>query len=594
MYTKESIEQLRQRIDLPEILSSYLHMHRSGSSFKALCPFHEEKTPSFMVQRGDRHYHCFGCGAHGDAIAFLMTHVKMGFKEAIEYLAEKFQVALEQTEIFEKEKGPGKVALKTALEMASSFYHYLLLYSEEGREPLQYLYKRKLDLEFLRRFQIGYAPSHGELLTRYLQEEHISKEVLEQAGLMRINSHGREKDFFSQRITFPIRDALGSVIGFSARKFKEETFGGKYINTPETPLFKKSKILFGLSDSRMRIAKEKKAIIVEGQIDCLKLIHAGFNYTVAGQGTAFGSEHVKELLQLGVTQVYLALDADLAGKEAAVKIGDLFQKKGVGVFVIRLPEGKDPDALLAEQGPQAFQSLMEISEQYIPFVYSFLSQGSKNLPPSQKNEIVNSIVAKIKEWEMPVLVHESLRQLSEISHIPETTLGIDQISLPDLFIRKTGSISFSTIDPNRILETDFLRWLLFCNETALIQIAEDNIRQEHFLIPNAYSLYQILLQAKKEDRPSDLLSIAASLPTQEGDELLKEIMQRKVNLSKAIEGFTETVRKMLIRKWMQEREEIRSQLQSGSLNDEEALSLAKRFDEMKNHHPQVLVNSPTK
>src|SRR5262249_1487277 len=159
----------------------------------------------------------------------------------------------------------------------------------------------------------------------------------------------------SERITFPICDAAGAVIGFSARKYLETTFGGKYINTPETPLFKKSRVLFGLNFSRRRIAKEKKAIIVEGQIDALRLIKAGFNLTVAGQGTAFGEGHVKELLNLGVSEVFLALDGDEAGREATHKIGNLFQKEGIEVRVVNLPGKSDPDTFLKEKGPEAFQ-----------------------------------------------------------------------------------------------------------------------------------------------------------------------------------------------------------------------------------------------
>ncbi|MES2122016.1 MAG: DNA primase, partial [Chlamydiota bacterium] len=312
-YTKDSLELLRQRIDLAEVLSSHLQMSRAGASFKALCPFHDEKTPSFVVQRGDSHYHCFGCGAHGDAIAFLMSYVKMSFSDAVESLAERFGVALETEEATDKERGPSKAELKKALEHAAALYHYLLLHSDEGRPALNYLYARGLTLDFLQQFQVGYAPNAQDTLMRYLRAKGIEEAIIHEAGLMMITQYGKKRDFFTDRITFPIRDAMGSVIGFSSRKYKEETFGGKYINTPETLLFKKSRVLFGLSYSRTRIAKQKEAIIVEGQIDCLRLIHAGFNYVVAGQGTAFGEDHVRELIHLGVRKVFLAVDGDRAG-----------------------------------------------------------------------------------------------------------------------------------------------------------------------------------------------------------------------------------------------------------------------------------------
>jgi DNA primase len=591
MFTKDSLELLRQRIDLAEVLSAHLNLQRSGSSFKALCPFHEEKTPSFILQKGDSHYHCFGCGAHGDAIAFLMSHVKMNFTEAVENLAERFQVTLEKTEEPLREKGPSKAQVKQALELASVLYHYLLLHSSEGQFALHYLYKRGLDLNFIRQFQLGFAPKHGGVVMRYLHEMGIDEKIQEEAGLILNTQQGRRRDFFSDRITFPIRDPLGAVIGFSARKFKEETFGGKYINTPETILFKKSRVLFGLSYSRSRIAKEAQAILVEGQIDCLRLIHAGFNYTVAGQGTAFGEDHVKELLHLGVNRVYLALDSDEAGLAAAAKIGHLFQKKGVEVFIVPLPENTDPDSLLIDRGPEFFSFLLKDSLDYLNFLFSYLSKGKDLNSPSKKNEVVREIIAKIKQWEMPVMIHESLKKLAEISQVPEAALGIGQISLPDLFIKKSASVKIQEIDPNRILEGDFIRWLVFASPgyPQLITVAKANISKEHLCVPGAARLYAEFLQAFEERRPCDLLTLGACLESEEDQKLLSEIMQRKINLLKAEEGFKETVRKILIRQWMDQREDIRTKLQSGALSDEEALDLARQFDEIKKCIPQVIV-----
>lgn len=591
MYTKESLELLRQRIDLPEVLSSHLNLQRSGSAYKALCPFHEEKTPSFMIQKGDSHYHCFGCGAHGDAIAFLMTHVKMGFTEAAESLAERFQITLEKSNEPQGEKGPSKAKLKQALELCSNFYHYLLLHSEEGQSALQYLYARGLDLDFIKQFQVGFAPRGADLAMRYLSASDIDERIQEMAGLITVTQSGRVRDFFSDRITFPIRDALGAVIGFSARKIKEETFGGKYVNTPETPLFKKSRVLFGLSYCRSRIAKEGNAIIVEGQIDCLRLIHAGFNYVVAGQGTAFGEDHVRELLHLGVKRVYLALDGDKAGQEAAAKIGHLFQKKGVEVLVVSLPDGADPDSVLTERGPEALSKLIEESRDYLSFLFSHLSKGMDLSSPPKKNEVVSAIVERIKQWEMPVMIHESLRKLAEISLVPEAALGIGLISLPDLFIKKSGSLKIQEIDPNRILEGDFIRWLVFAapQYPQLVTIAKANISRENLCISGAVRLYDEFLHALEENRTCDLLALGSCLETEEDQKLLSEIMQRKVNISKAEEGFKETVRKILVRNWMQESEAIRSKLQSGALTDDEALELGRQFAVIRKQVPEVRI-----
>src|SRR3990167_1724779 len=236
-FSRESLELLRSRIDLVEVLNPYVKLQRAGAAYKALCPFHDERTPSFVIQKGDSHYHCFGCGAHGDAIQFLMSHLRMNFLEAVETLAEKFQIQLEEAKSGDFQKGPSKILLKEALEKAADFYHFFLLHTLEGHAALDYLYNRGIDLDFIRKFQFGLAPKASGIFFKAMREEKFQDAILEEAGLL---SKGRE--FFSDRITIPIRDAVGAVIGFSARKYRIDTFGGKYINTSETPLFKKSKI----------------------------------------------------------------------------------------------------------------------------------------------------------------------------------------------------------------------------------------------------------------------------------------------------------------------------------------------------------------
>ena len=588
LFTTNSLEMLRHKIDLLEVLSAHLTFQRSGSTYKTLCPFHEERTPSFIIQKGSAHYHCFGCGAHGDAISFLMTHVRMSFIEAVESLAERFQVHLEKEEEKGNIKTPNKIALKTALASASELYHYLLLHTEEGIEALNYLYGRGISLQFIRRFQIGYAPQHYSLLIQYLQACGIEEDIMIQAGLIKV-SGGKKRDFFSERITFPILDSLGAVIGFSARKYRQSTFGGKYINSPETILFKKSRVLFGLSYCRVRMAKQQTAILVEGQIDALRLIDTGFDYVVAAQGTAFGEEHVKELLQLGIKKIYLALDADEAGQAATKKIGDLFQKNGIDTRVVALEKEKDPDLLLREKGPSYFAHLLETSSDYLNFLFFYLAKDHDLQVPSQKNQVVNQIVDQINHWQQPVLIHESLKKLAEIAQVPEASVGIDRICMPDLFISKQESICLQEVDGDRILELDLLRWLLMGGSQypEIIGIAKANLKQNHFRVPSAWKLYVSL--SDHQSNCFDLLAIGSKLNDPEEQKLLSELLQRKINLHKTKEGFLEVLRKILLRDWMQKREQIRIEIQSVTHSEEETLQLARQFDILKNQVPEVLI-----
>lgn len=582
-YTKESLEVLRSRIDLVEVVSPHVKLQRAGHTHKGLCPFHEERSPSFIVDRSDQHYHCFGCGAHGDAIRFLMDHLKMTFTDAVEKLADTFHVTLELQEGQSEPKGPPKAALREALEIAAAFYHYALLHTLEGHAALEYLYARGLTLEFLTRFQFGLAPKAPGLSLKVFREHKLRDEILETAGLV---SRGRE--FFADRIMIPIRDVSGAVIGFTARKYRDETFGPKYVNTPETPLFKKSRILFGLSESRKTIAKERKALIVEGQIDALRLIHAGFNWTVAGQGTAFGEEHAKELIQLGVRQVHLALDGDNAGQEAAVKIGHLFQKEGIEVLVVPLPGKTDPDVYLRERGPEEFRKLLETSPDYLAFLVAHHAKTLDMQSPAGKNELVQTIAKRIRSWDHPLMVHESLRRLAHLTQTPEAALAPTESAPPQVHLRRPGRIGEAHVDPDRILEADLLRWLLLGEgEPQLLPLAEANLQPTHFRCTVARALYQNFLSATKENKPRDLLSLAIGLDSAEAQLFLAEVLQKRVNRERILPHFVETIQRILDREWMIQREEVKLKIFAGQLPEPELLALARQFDELKRMRPQV-------
>lgn len=586
-FTRESLETLRTRIDLVEVLTPHLKLQRAGAAYKALCPFHEEKSPSFVIQKGDSHYHCFGCGAHGDAIAFLMTHLRMSFLEAVESLAQRFGVQLEESEKRSEPKGPSKALLKEALDKAARFYHFCLLHTPEGHGALAYLYGRGIDLDFIRQFRIGYAPRTPRLFFEAMREEKLLEPLLKEAGLMSAN--GRE--FFFDRIMIPILDVMGGVIGFTARAYKPDAFGPKYVNTPETVLFKKSRVLFGLSYSRKRITKEKKALIVEGQIDALRLIHAGFDWTVAGQGTAFGEEHVRELVQLGIRQAVLALDGDTAGREAAVKIGHLFQKEGIDVRVAALEEKCDPDLLLRERGPEAFAKILESGVEYLPFLIAHLSKSINMQTPAGKNELVQTIAGKIRQWDHPLMIHESLRKLARLTQTPESIVGAPEENAPQIYIKRNASVSSGIeIDPDRILEADLLRWLIVVTPQAarFAAIAQLNLKPEHFRLNAARAIYEKAIEANAAGRECDLLSLAIDLENPEQQLFLAEILQKRVNREKAAEGFAETVQRLLERHWMQQREEIKLKIYSGAGSEEEVLELARRFDEIKRARPQVV------
>ncbi|MCB1181077.1 MAG: DNA primase [Chlamydiia bacterium] len=576
-FSQESLETLRERIDLIEVLSSYVDLKKSGSTYKGLCPFHEEKTPSFIVGVGERHYHCFGCGAHGDAIAFLMDHLKLSFSEAAHFLAEKFNVPI-QYDTTHEPRGTNPVELKKSLELAAEFFHTMLLYTEEGVAALSYLFKRGLSIEFMRRFKLGWAPQGEGLFLKVMKEKKIKMQTLVEAGLL----GGRgNRPFFRERITFPIKNPVGNVIGFSARKICEETFGGKYINTPETALFKKSKVLFGLDCSRRQIAKTHHAIIVEGQIDCLKMIDAGFDTTVAALGTAFGPSHIAELEKLGIYGVSLLFDGDDAGDAAASKVGDLFAKVGIEVNVARLHKGSDPDLYLRQGGAKRMKHLLEKSSDYLSFQMDVLSKIHDIATPAGKNALVTEMARQIRGWEKPVMVHESLKKLAQLARVPDEMIGIHSSYRAPFHIKKSEEVT--GIDPHRILEQDLLRWLLFLGEDKkkLIDLALAYLEEKHFWTPVCKEFFHLLKALYYEKKALDPLSLLAATDSPDGEKCLDELYKKRVNKERAEVQLIETIQKLLDREWLQEREKIKMDIHHGKHTQEEILELVKQFDGLK-------------
>jgi DNA primase len=587
-YTKESLDTLRSKIDLAEVLGAHIELKRAGATLKALCPFHDEKTPSFVVGRGDSHYHCYGCGAHGDAIAFLMQHQKMAFSDAVDFLAERFSVELvrEGGEFSEKKIGRGR--LKEVLERAAAFYHYYLLHTEEGRAPLEYLSNRGYSHAFLSAFRIGWAPCGDNIFLSYMLKEGASEEELEACGLLAMRG-GRLREFFSERIMFPIQDAQGSIIGFSARKIKETTYGGKYINTQETDLFKKSHVLFGMHQSRRRITKEGQAIIVEGQLDALRLIYNGFDYTVAALGTAFGQAHVEELIKLGVERVFLLFDGDDAGRAATLKVGQLFQKEGVEVSCASIEKGQDPDLILLQEGPPGIAKRLFEAKEYLFFLYSFLARGKNLQEPAEKNLVVSECIARIREWNNPVHIHESCKRLAHMAGVPEELVGISPRTFSAASFRRKEDLARDGIDPDKILEQDFLRWLILfgSSEKELFDIARTHLPPDALRNPVAGKIYNQMLISFAEGQAFDLFTFAADATDPVLSAFLTEILSRKVNREKAKPLLLETIEKILQRNWMLECEELLQKIQSGLLPEEEVKKVISRFDSLKRSRPEV-------
>ena len=334
-----SIEAVKSAAEILPLVEDYVRLRKAGGTYKGLCPFHQERTPSFTVTPARGTFKCFGCGEGGDAITFVTKMEQVDFVGAIESLAKRFGVQIEYEEISpEAEQARRrKDRLTQLLERATVFYERVLWDSEQGRFARDYLESRGLHEEVCRAFRLGYAPG-GPTLTKRAGGEGFTRDELLAAGL----ANRRGNDYFGRRLLFPLADARGAVRGFQARKLHDDdALQAKYVNSPESDVFKKGDLLYGLDAARMAIAKQDRAVVVEGNTDVLALRQAGCEPVVASMGTALTERQLRELNRL-TKRLFLCFDADAAGQEATLRGMELAVTQGFDVKIVTLPKGTDP------------------------------------------------------------------------------------------------------------------------------------------------------------------------------------------------------------------------------------------------------------
>src|SRR4051812_12788467 len=359
LYTKDSIERGKDAVDMVELVGARADLRRVGSRWTGLCPFHDERTPSFSVDGERGFYHCFGCGESGDSIGFVEAIEGLTFSEALESLADRYGVELkrEQEDPQAEEERKRRERLLSLVERTTSYYERVLWEAPEAAHAREYLAGRGLEEEVLRTYRVGYSPSAWDKVLMAAQRDGFSREELVAAGLAQQNRNGQVYDRFRARIMFPLSDARGRVLGFGARALRDER-GPKYLNTSENSIYHKGRQLFGIHQARAAAASAGRIVAVEGYTDVLALHQAGIKEVVAIMGTALTQEQLAELRRAAPT-AYFALDADRAGQEAMLRAGRMAQERGLELLVVRLPEGRDPADLVAEDGPDAFRTLLD-------------------------------------------------------------------------------------------------------------------------------------------------------------------------------------------------------------------------------------------
>lgn len=368
---EDQVEEIKRKTDIVGVVGSYVVLKKMGRHHKGLCPFHSEKTPSFMVNEEMGLYKCFGCGAGGDVIKFLMEIEGIEFREALERLAEKAGVKLVSRR---RDDNDERAKMLEVMDLAARYYHWLLMEGNAGAAAREYLKGRKINEKLMETFNLGFAMQSWEGVVNYLiKKKGYSEELLEKVGLVsRKSKEGGVYDKFRGRIMFPLQDAGGKVVGFTGRILPSlaKDDEPKYMNSPETALYHKSRMLYGFFQAKKAIREKKRVVLVEGQMDCISSFASGVTETVAVGGTALTEDQIELLARLA-DKIYLSMDADEAGSVAIKRSVELAEKRGMNIKVVQIEGGKDPDEI-ARKSPEKWRELVEKSVD----VYEFIMDGA--------------------------------------------------------------------------------------------------------------------------------------------------------------------------------------------------------------------------
>ena len=501
------IEQVREANDVVDVVSDYVQLKRSGRNFFGRCPFHNEKTPSFSVSPDKQIYHCFGCGAGGNVINFIMEHERLDFLSSVKLLADRANIHIE-TDPGEPRKKDDRASIYNMHEIAARVFERQLNDSS-AKSAKDYLLNRGLAEETLKTFRVGFAPDSWDTVTLEVMKLGLSQDVLTRSGLLMPKNGGGYYDRFRNRIMFPIMDINGKVQAFGGRIFGEAE-GAKYMNSPETPIYHKGRTLFGLNISRDEIRSSRTAILVEGYMDLIRLYQEGFQNVVAGTGTAFTSEQAG-LVKRFADKVLVCYDGDTAGQKAAQKAGLTLLDKGLDVRIIQIPHGEDPDSFFDEKDAKEFQKLIGSALDFMTFVLR--ANQDQMDSPVKRTAFLEGMVSELALMQNEILRGMLAGQLAEEMHVPEeAVMGLLKRQskrvrrseyTPDPPVRQTQSKPDTLRRPEsgaEKAEFELLRLHLSQDESLLnwltSTIGDDDIKAFHYV-----EIFQMLHGRLRKELP---------------------------------------------------------------------------------------------
>ncbi|MBI5127444.1 DNA primase [Candidatus Roizmanbacteria bacterium] len=501
------VEEIKKKLDIVEYIGSFVTLKKTGRNFKAICPFHNEKSPSFVVSPERQIWHCFGaCGEGGDVIKFLMKWENITFIEALRDLAQKTGITIKKV-TFEDKVWKKRERYFNMNLLAAEFFEYLLNEAKFGRKAMSYLLERGIKPATIKKFQLGYAPLSWDSLRMFLKKKKFTEEEMLENGLLVKGERGSYYDRFRGRLMFPIRDSRDFVIGFSGRTLDEKDKQAKYINTPETPIYHKRETLFGINLSKETIKKEKNVYVVEGEFDMITPYQSGFTNFVAIKGTALTNEQLL-LLKRYTDKITLTLDSDAAGEESTKRGIEEAERLDLEVRIAKLSVGKDPDEAIKTD----IKSFKRALEKPIP-IYDFLIDSAKNKYPDDtsfaKKNIADEVLPFVERITNPIIKSHYIKKMSKVLGVSEDSI---ETMIRTIKRKRRQQISFKP-KPQSMSKEDrqltiekYLLSYVFQDEDPYRESDKifSLISWPDFLLPVHQKIAKIFLENKSSEKKFDL------------------------------------------------------------------------------------------
>jgi len=494
------LNEIQDRCDIVEIISSYIPLRSAGRNFKALCPFHHEKTPSFVVSPDKQIYHCFGCNSGGNAFNFIKEYEKVDFIEAVQMLAEKSGVRLPEYKKEKKEDTSLVSAIYGINDIAATFYSDLLQRSHPSSDVWNYIAKRGFEENLIKRFKIGYADSSWSSFSDYLLKRGITREVALRSGLVIKGKENSFYDLFRGRLIFPIYDVRGKVLGFGARVLDNSL--PKYINSSESIIYKKGKHLYGLNFAKTHIKEKGFAIISEGYLDVMTSHQYGIANTISSLGTALSVDQIR-LLRRYTHNIVMVYDADQAGEMATLRGMDLFLEEGMNVKVVTLDKGHDPDSFIRKFGPRGFNEAVKKAKSLFEYKLDILNEKWDSSEPEGKAEIVKEMLSTIQRIRSAVIKAEYIKRLSQGLSVREDAVWEELKKIKKSHVRaegfRLGGKAQSEKRKIEISPAEKILAKLMLEDVNVVNIVKDNLSPFDFKNPDIRHLVETLFTMDTED-----------------------------------------------------------------------------------------------